>query len=152
MRRNLSDDKISAMIQERDALREADLERLIDAAETSGILNKRFTKAEIVAFLKSYDPKDPRPSKSAQLTNKLEMMNMRQSQIDRKLDTRQKILLGAFLMDLLSEDTDARGTLLPKLKEFVKRGTPAQADRNTRAIAPLLESWEAGSASESGDE
>ena len=152
MRRNLSDDKIAKMVQERDALREADLERLLDAIEASGILNKRFTKAEMLAFLKSYAPKDPRPSKSAQLTNKLEMINMRQSHIDRKLDTRQKILLGAFLIDLLNEDIDAQSTLIPKLKEFVKRGTAAQADRNTRTIAPLLENWGAGSASESGDE
>ena len=152
MRRNLSDDKVAAMIQERDALREADLERLIDAAEASGILNKRFTKAEMREHLATFLPKDSRPSKSAQITNKLEMINMRQSHIDRKLDTRQKILLGAFLMDLLSEDTDARDTLIPKLKEFIKRGTPAQADRNTRAIAPLLESWGAGSVTESGDE
>ena len=76
---------------------------------------------------------------------------MRQSHIDRKLDTRQKILLGAFLMDLLTEDTDARDTLVPKLQEFIKRGTSAQADRNTRAIAPLLESWGAGSATESNN-
>ena len=152
MRRNLSDDKIAKMIQERDALREADVERLLNALDASGLLNKRFTKAEMQAFLKSYDPKDPRPSKSAQLTNKLEMINMRQSQIDRKLDTRQKILFGAFLIDLLSEDDDARGTLIPKLKEFIKRGTAAQADRNTRTIAPLLESWEAGLASESAGE
>lgn len=151
MRRNLSDDKIAKMIEERDALRDADLERLLDAIEASGILNKRFTKAEMREHLATFLPKDSRPSKSAQITNKLEIMNMRQSHIDRKLDTRQKILLGAFLMDLLSEDSEARGSLIPKLKEFVKRGTPSQADRNTRAIAPLLESWEAGSASESGD-
>ena len=152
MRRNLSEDKITKMVQERDALREADLERLLDAIDASGILNKRFTKSEMREHLATFLPKDPRPSKSAQITNKLEMMNMRQSHIDRKLDTRQKILLGAFLMDLLSEDTDARDTLIPKLKEFIKRGTASQADRNTRAIAPLLESWGAGSATESNNE
>ena len=66
---------------------------------------------------------------------------MRQAQNDRKLDTRQRILLGAFLMDLLTENEDARGTLIPKLKTFIKRGSASQADRNTRTIKPLLDNW-----------
>ena len=66
---------------------------------------------------------------------------MRQAQNDRKLDTRQKILLGAFLMDLLNEDKDARDSLIPKIETFIKRGSTSQADRNAQTIKPLIDSW-----------
>ena len=134
-------EKLGALIRERDELQEIELDRLLDAAIASGILERRFTKAEMTAFLKSFQSKDSRPSKSTQLTNRLEAMSMRQAQNDRKLDTRQKILLGAFLMDLLNEDKDARDSLIPKLETFIKRGSTSQADRNAQTIKPLIDSW-----------
>ena len=169
------DTEVEELRRERDELQEIELDRLLDAAIASGILERRFTKAEMIAFLKSFQSKDSRPAKSTQLTNRLmrihvllrpnslplpaverefvhnrdpltrgfalEAMSMRQAQNDRKLDTRQKILLGAFLMDLLNEDKDARDSLIPKIETFIKRGSTSQADRNAQTIKPLIDSW-----------
>ena len=80
-------------------------------------------------------------SLSKQLSNKLEAMGMREAKMDRKLDARQKILLGAFLMDLLNEDEDMRPTLLPKLEDFINRGNQSQATRNMRTLEQLMDGW-----------
>jgi hypothetical protein len=136
-----SDKKHAALLQEHADLRDQEFTRLIEAAEQSGILDARFTKTELVAFLKTFNPKDSKPSKSKQLSNKLEAMGMREAQMDRKLDARQKILLGAFLMDLLNEDEDMRATLLPKLETFINRGNQSQATRNMRTLKQLMDGW-----------
>ena len=141
MRRKISDEKRAAYLQEHADLRDQEFTRLIEAAEQSGILDSRFTKTELVAFLKTFCPKDPKPSKSKQLSNKLKAMGMREAQMDRKLDARQKILMGAFLIDLLNDDEDMRATLLPKLEDFINRGNQSQAMRNMRTLEQLMDGW-----------
>ena len=117
-----------------------DEERLLRAARASGYFDRRVTsthaKAMFTAFLKSHSV---RQSQLARLKQEKKRMAARVSEEQRRLDARQKILLGSFLIAQFEHDPAFLAKMQPQLDKFLSLHKDAKvAESNKEALAHWL--------------
>ncbi len=119
--------------------------RLIKLAQKAGLFDWRMSSADLEALLrdglKSLDPRQQ--SQLSRLETAMAVAKKKQSEYERRLDARRKILLGSFLIAQMQHKPVLKADLIPELEQFLdQHKDPNVAMRNKE----LLKEWLDGEA------
>lgn len=133
-------DKLQQMRDEAARITKREEERLIRTARNAGYFDRRVTTPELEEVIKQgLEALPVKFSQLHKLKDKIAMAQHRISTQDRKLDTRRKILLGAFLMAQVKHRPEEFDWVPHELEKFLNTHTSDKiAVSNKEALADWL--------------
>lgn len=134
-----SEQRIVQLTEKAEAVRLREEARLIRLARAAGYFDKRVLSKDARAMFDSFvSAQEPKQSQLNRLQSEVKTMAARQSQEERRLDTRRKILLGSFLIAQFEHKPELLAQMQTEIEAFLdqhKDKAVAEANKD------LLSQW-----------
>lgn len=121
-------------------VRHREEKRLINLARKTGLFDVRITSRQIEAmFINQLDNLEPKKqSQLSRLEMQMQKVQRKQTEQERKDNTRRKILLGSFIIAQMEHKPALKADLLPELSAFLELHKDVKVVANNKA---LLKDW-----------
>lgn len=100
-------------------VREREEKRLVRVAKAAGYFDQKITTDQLSKLLKTLVKMNTRESQLKRLEDRMKVQRTKQSEFERKQDTRRKILLGAFLIAQIEHRPEEFTWVSGELRKFL---------------------------------